>query len=89
MNFYFVYDEYTDVVDVSTASTISQRVINTIHGLDTELSDPTDILTGMIREYVTEDLQLQLADNIPPASVCGPALLLPCRLPGSCASEIP
>lgn len=89
MNFYFVYDEYTDVVDVSTASKFSQSVINTIRGLETELSEPTDILAGMIREYVTERLPLELADNISPVSVCVPALLLPCRLQGSCAFEIP
>ena len=52
MNFYFVYDEYTDVLDIPAAWTIARLVIDIMRDPESELGDPNDVLAGLIREYV-------------------------------------
>jgi hypothetical protein len=55
MNFYFVYDEYTDIADEHAASAMAQSVLNVMKKPGAELDASDHLLAKMTREYVSSD----------------------------------
>jgi hypothetical protein len=49
MNFYFVYDEYTDVADVSVAKTLANTVISAMKDPEAKCDNP-HLLGEMTRQ---------------------------------------
>lgn len=52
MNFYFVYDEYTDVMDKDGAQCIANIVMNAFRNPDTPRPEGESFLGEMARQYV-------------------------------------
>ena len=55
MNFYFIYDEYTDIADEHAASTMAQSVLNVMKNPGAELDASDHLLANMTKEYASFD----------------------------------
>lgn len=55
MNFYFIYDEYTDIADEHAASQMAQSVLDVMKNPGAELDASSHLLARMTKEYVNSD----------------------------------
>lgn len=55
MNFYFIYDEYTDIADEHASSQMAQSVLDVMKNPGAELDASSHLLARMTKEYVSSD----------------------------------